>query len=530
MEKDISGKAIKSIYHYTLVHKGKEAAQGLLKDLASFGGQPYDEASLIDAYAWVSASVGAELYERVEKLFNDDTVLYKIQVEGIEKNNLGALEAILAFFLPSPAVLYERLNEIMKDFARNGIISSKREGKNRFVVESRSADDLPINKGWCYSIKAALVALPTVLSYDPAVVEETECSVPLDRKGVIDGKFYRVNDNKEVLEYNKGDDEKAVPGKVIGRLAADGTFKLGGTVYGTKNCIYHVSWQDKSWWARKFSRFFNREALLRKAVDQLENEKALIEQKYAEIDRLNSDLEEKVRERTEQLEQSNRLKDLFISIMDYDIKNRLTSVLGYSEILKKDVIGDSRGYVEIIDRGAMKINELISAARTFSSLQDQELKKNFQRLDLGQVIETVVTGLRSKADRRGIVLVADVPSGRFFFNGLSVSGDIFMNLIDNAVKYADEKSTIDVYVEDQPTKFVFCVRDRGKGIPDEYKPVVFNRFERIDSRKKEGIEGSGLGLAIVKALVAIHKGRVWIEDNPVGGAIFKVELEKVANE
>jgi signal transduction histidine kinase len=530
MKKDGSGKNLKAIYHYTLVHKGKEAAQSLLKDLSFFAGQPYDEASLIDEHTWYEGPVGTEIYERAEKLFNDDEIVCKIQVEEIQEKNLGILEAMLVFFLPSPAVMYERLNEIMKDFTRVSVFDSKREGKNRFVIESRTPGYFPLNKGWCYAIKGALIGMPTVLGYDPAVVEETECSVPLERKGVINGKFYRVNENKEVLEYRQGDDEKSVEGKVIGRLAADGAFKLGGITYGALNCVYHVSWQDKSWWARTFGRFFNREALLRKAVDQLKAEKALLEQKYEEIDRLNSELEEKVRERTRQLEQSNKLKDLFISIMDHDIKNSLTSVLGYCEILKKDVVGNDRGYVEIINREAVKINELISEARVFSRLQDQDLKKTFQRLDLGRIVEPLIAGLRAKAERRGVVLAADIPAGRFFFNGLPLADDIFLNLIDNAVKYADEKSTIDVYAEDRPGKFVFCVRDRGKGVPDEYKLLVFNRFERIGSNVKDGVEGSGLGLAIVKALVASHKGRVWIEDNPAGGAIFKVELEKVGNE
>ncbi len=56
--------------------------------------------------------------------------------------------------------------------------------------------------------------------------------------------------------------------------------------------------------------------------------------------------------------------------------------------------------------------------------------------------------------------------------------------------------------------------------------MIFNRFERLESHAKEGIEGSGLGLAVVKALANLHGGRAWVEDNPANGAIFKVELKK----
>ena len=67
------------------------------------------------------------------------------------------------------------------------------------------------------------------------------------------------------------------------------------------------------------------------------------------------------------------------------------------------------------------------------------------------------------------------------------------------------------------------IRDFGKGIPDKDKPLIFTRFTRL---KKEGVEGSGLGLAIVKRLVDLHKGRIWVEDNPAGGSIFCVRLPK----
>ena len=101
--------------------------------------------------------------------------------------------------------------------------------------------------------------------------------------------------------------------------------------------------------------------------------------------------------------------------------------------------------------------------------------------------------------------------------------DVFANLIANAIKYAAEGRRLEIDVVDEPTCWVVRVRDFGKGIPDRDKPMVFTRFTRL---KKEGVEGSGLGLAIVKRLVDLHKGSIWIEDNPGGGAVFCVRLPK----
>ncbi len=67
------------------------------------------------------------------------------------------------------------------------------------------------------------------------------------------------------------------------------------------------------------------------------------------------------------------------------------------------------------------------------------------------------------------------------------------------------------------------VKDNGEGVEDEYKESIFNRFTRV---KREGVKGTGLGLAIAKRIVGIHKGSIWVEDNPEGGSIFYFEIPK----
>ncbi|MCK4247969.1 MAG: HAMP domain-containing histidine kinase, partial [Methanomicrobia archaeon] len=78
---------------------------------------------------------------------------------------------------------------------------------------------------------------------------------------------------------------------------------------------------------------------------------------------------------------------------------------------------------------------------------------------------------------------------------------------------------IEITIEDELGNWKVCVKDYGKGIPDKLKNVIFERFE------KKGA-GTGLGLAIVKQIVILHRGKVWIEDNPEGGSIFCVSLPK----
>ncbi len=237
-------------------------------------------------------------------------------------------------------------------------------------------------------------------------------------------------------------------------------------------------------------------------------------------------MDENLRQRMSDLEYSNRLKDLFTSIMDHDIKNYLTSILGYATLLARSSGGDAQTYSKIIEENAKKINQLITDVRTFSMTQDADLVKKMTGQELLRSVKPVFDELKIKAEGKQIELSLDLPADKYYFTGLPLIAEVFRNLIDNAIKYSGRGSKIEVYAEDRGDKFVFCVKDQGSGVADAYKEVIFNRFERLDPHIKEGIEGSGLGLAIARALTTLHQGRIWVEDNPAGGAIFKVELKR----
>lgn len=100
--------------------------------------------------------------------------------------------------------------------------------------------------------------------------------------------------------------------------------------------------------------------------------------------------------------------------------------------------------------------------------------------------------------------------------------DVISNLLSNAIKHSPMNSKVILEIDRDPPCRI-TVKDNGPGIPDKEKERIFERFSRI---KKEGVKGSGLGLAIVKRVVDLHKGEVWVEDNPEGGSVFCVVLSK----
>jgi len=102
-------------------------------------------------------------------------------------------------------------------------------------------------------------------------------------------------------------------------------------------------------------------------------------------------------------------------------------------------------------------------------------------------------------------------------------GSVFYNLLSNAIKYSPEGKKIEVNIIDNRENWKIYVKDCGSGVSAEDKSRLFTRFQRAD---KKGVKGTGLGLAIAKRIVELHKGRIWIEDNPEGGSIFYVEIPK----
>ena len=102
----------------------------------------------------------------------------------------------------------------------------------------------------------------------------------------------------------------------------------------------------------------------------------------------------------------------------------------------------------------------------------------------------------------------------------------FLNIIDNAIKYSPPHSVVEISVSEERGKnWKVCVKDSGEGVPDKWKQKIFERFVRGE---KTGIKGSGIGLAIAKTVVTQNKGRIWVEDNPEGGAVFCISLPKAS--
>lgn len=103
---------------------------------------------------------------------------------------------------------------------------------------------------------------------------------------------------------------------------------------------------------------------------------------------------------------------------------------------------------------------------------------------------------------------------------------LFLNLIDNAVKYNIEGGTVEVKIEELPDSITISVQDTGIGIPKEYQDRIFERFYRVDQSRSRKMGGTGLGLSIVKHIVGLYKGRISLQSQPDKGTLVEITLPK----
>lgn len=234
-------------------------------------------------------------------------------------------------------------------------------------------------------------------------------------------------------------------------------------------------------------------------------------------------LTQELKERADQLERSNRLKDLFIDILTHDLTNPVSGIKGMAEIMvEEDSIEDLQQELHEIRRNATRLEEMIVNVSAFAKLESTK-ESDLDVKDLATIISNAIESTQILADEKGIKIENNV-EGKYPILASPFIENVFSNLLSNAMKYGPGESAIIVDIEEGDEEWKVMVKDRGEGIPDEYKKSIFDRFKR---RMKGGVKGSGLGLAIVKRVVELHNGKVWVEDNPEGGSVFCVTLPKV---
>jgi len=261
--------------------------------------------------------------------------------------------------------------------------------------------------------------------------------------------------------------------------------------------------------------------LIGEIVSRKSTEKKILE--------LNEQLEDRIKERTEQLEASNKELEAFSYSVSHDLRAPLRHINGYVNMLNEKFHSDlpekAQYYLTTVSDAAKQMGTLIDDLLQFSRTSRQEMEKT--KIEMNVLVKDVIEIIKQSTEKREIIWkVQDLPQ---VFGDLVMLKQVWVNLLDNAVKYTrnTQKAKVSIGYKDEKKKFVFFVRDNGVGFNMKYAHKLFGVFQRLHSRAE--FDGTGIGLAHSQRIIHKHNGRMWAEAEPGKGATFFFSLPKQNN-
>lgn len=223
----------------------------------------------------------------------------------------------------------------------------------------------------------------------------------------------------------------------------------------------------------------------------------------------------------------------FVANVSHELRTPLTAIRGYVETLldrPPEDPDDARQFLAIIDRHSERLSRLTEDLLTLSDLESGNIQLALQPLEVGQLIQRVLEIFWDRAAKKKLNLSRRVEPGVAKLHGdLDRLQQLFINLVDNAVKYTPAGGTVtltatQIAPANGSRQVEIAVSDTGPGIPDKDLPRLTERFYRVDKARSRDLGGTGLGLAIVKHIVQAHKGELKIESELNKGTTIRVRL------
>ena len=248
--------------------------------------------------------------------------------------------------------------------------------------------------------------------------------------------------------------------------------------------------------------------------------------------KINQELFNFVSRKEEEIDELKKLENYrreFLADVSHELKTPIFSAQGFIHTLLDGAINDKVNREKFLRKAAKNLDGLEALVQDIillSQMETGELKMIMETFDLNHLIKEIFVQLEDKAEERGIKLILDAAQ-----NHIIVLADpfrikqAFINLIDNAIKYGNDKGEVRVGLEKDKDHVHVTIKDDGPGIAPEHIARVFDRFYRVEKSRSKEKGGTGLGLSIVQKVIESHNSKVSVTSKIGKGTIFAFKLK-----
>jgi two-component system, OmpR family, phosphate regulon sensor histidine kinase PhoR len=228
------------------------------------------------------------------------------------------------------------------------------------------------------------------------------------------------------------------------------------------------------------------------------------------------------------LKELEKIRQDFVANVSHELRTPLTTIKGYTETLLDGALKESLApqFLQVIQKHADRLAKIVEDLLALSKIESKEFYLKVERLPLSELIDDISDFVKEATEKKKISISRSIiPSTLEVMGDRSYLEQVFINLLDNAIKYTHEGGEVSISAfENEQREIQVLIQDNGMGIPKEDLSRIFERFYRVDKGRSQELGGTGLGLSIVKHIIHAHGGRVWVESQPGKGSTFYFTL------
>lgn len=222
------------------------------------------------------------------------------------------------------------------------------------------------------------------------------------------------------------------------------------------------------------------------------------------------EIEKSFNRAAEELEHTEMLNEDFINNFSHEFKTPIVSIAGFANLLRYGNLSDSetQEYLQVIEEESMRLSYMATNVLNLIKVENQTILTEVVKYNLSEQLRGAVLLLEEKLQQKELNMNIDFGE-HFIWANDELLKQVWINLLDNAIKFSDIGSTISVNISEDKNKIYVSIANQGKDIPKDSLSRIFNKFYQAD--ESHSSEGNGIGLAVVKKVTELHGGSIFVE-------------------